>query len=130
MRNLITPDETFGHIFYECPNTNSAINNFLSKFLPDVPPWDNASLKNFLFTGANPFSGLRDNFFFSTLAIVILFSIWDSKLQKNLPNGEKIANDVFHLMENIRRASTAMRNDMLNNLLLCRNWSDEVNRRH
>jgi hypothetical protein len=118
-----------GIFFFDCPVTKNAIINFLSKYLPDVPQWDNQSLKTFLFTGTNPLTGRRDNLFFSTLAIVTMFSIWDSKLQKKLPVCEKIANDVIHLMENIRRASTALRNDMLLNLLLCRNWTAEVNRR-
>jgi hypothetical protein len=70
-----------------------------------------------------------DNFFVNTISLVIMWSIWECKLQKKIPVSEKIANDVFFQVENIRRASSALRDSMMLNLQLCRNWSAEVSRR-
>jgi hypothetical protein len=49
-----------------------------------------------------------------------MFSIWECKLQKTIPTVEKLENDVFFNMENIRKVSSALRSDILLNLHICR----------
>jgi hypothetical protein len=87
------------------------------------------SKKKFFFMGYDPITERFDNFFVNTVSLVIMWSVWECKLQKKIPVSEKIANDVFFQVENIRRASSALRDSMMLNLLLCRNWSAEVSRR-
>jgi hypothetical protein len=97
--------------------------------MPDFPVRDDIAKKRFLFLGYDTVSDIYDNFFISTLALVIMLSVWECKLQKKIPVSEKIANDVFFHVENIRRASSAIRPYMTLNLHICRNWSAEVSRR-
>jgi hypothetical protein len=77
----------------------------------------------FLFTGKADITGQ------STVSLVIMYSIWECKLQKAVPSPEKLANDVFFMVENIRRVSTKLRYDMTLDLLICRCWRAETSRR-
>jgi hypothetical protein len=79
--------------------------------------------------GVNPLTDKRDNFFVSTLAIVILFYIWECKLQKKIPYMDGMANKIFYTLENIRRVSNKCQNDMLIDLAICRDWKAETVRR-
>jgi hypothetical protein len=85
--------------------------------------------KQFLFLGNNAATDMRDNLFISMLALSIMFYIWECKLQKRLPSNKGLANDVFYLIENIRRASATIRHDMSINLHICRSWTVEATRR-
>jgi hypothetical protein len=125
----VVPDETFIHLFYECPHTSGPINNFFRVFLNDMRLDNNMKEKKILFLGNNVATDMRDNLFISTLAITVMFYIWECKLQKRLPSNEGLANDVFYLIENIRRASAMIRHDMSINLHICRSWTPEAARR-
>jgi hypothetical protein len=58
-----------------------------------------------------------------------MYSVWECKLQKAIPTAEKMANDVFFMIENIKKSSAILGADMLLNLHICRCWSAEVGRR-
>jgi hypothetical protein len=124
-----TPDESFIHLFFECNSTKIALSNFYAKYLPEWSNFSNEAKKKFLFMGVNPSTDKRDNFFISTLAIVILFYIWECKLQKKIPYMEAMANEVFYTLENIRRVSNKCQTDMLIDLAICRDWKAETVRR-
>jgi hypothetical protein len=85
--------------------------------------------KRFLFTGINLHTDKRDNFFATSLAIIMLFYIWECKLQKKIPTLDGMSNEVFYTLENIRRASTTCQLAMIINLAICRDWKAETDRR-
>jgi hypothetical protein len=72
------------------------LDSFFSRYLPDLNLGDDLTKKIFLFIGKTDITGPQDDFFISTMALVIMFAIWECKLQKSVPSLEKIANDVFY----------------------------------
>jgi hypothetical protein len=121
------PDETFEHLFYSCPSVKIVIAEFFLRFT-GWNPANEVVTKNFIFTGTAPNTDQK-NFFISVLSIVFNYYIWQCKLQKRLPAPAALYNEIFYTMENIRRTSTTLRQDMQLNLPLCRNWNDEAAQR-
>jgi hypothetical protein len=121
------PDETFIHLFFDCPHTSKVMNNFIQTFLPDLNLHE--AKKNFFFMGLNTNTDKIDNVFISTLAVSIMFYIWECKLQKKLPTCEGLRNEIFYSVENIRRASATLRHHMSIDLHICRCWTAEASRR-
>jgi hypothetical protein len=76
------PDETFVHLFFDCPHTNKVLSNFIQTFLQDLNLHNNDVKKKFFFMGFNNLTEKVDNVFISTLAVSIMFYIWECKLHK------------------------------------------------
>jgi hypothetical protein len=123
------PDETMEHLFHSCPYTKKVTKDFLRKYLPTFNTNDDQRLKMFIFTGAAPDISEDDNFFLRVISLHINYFIWQCKLQKQIPLLENCLNEVFYSVEIIRRINNKLREDMLLNLPLCRNWSEETSRR-
>jgi hypothetical protein len=124
------PDETFIHLFYQCPSTSVVINKVLEKHFFDMRMINETEKKLFLFCGINPRTGKIDNFFLELVASVIMYSIWDCKLSKQIPSFMKVCNDLFFFyIEKIRSISSRLRGDMLIGLNICRRWHEESSRR-
>jgi hypothetical protein len=70
-----------------------------------------------------------NDFFLTTLSKTVMFCIWESKLNKQLPSSMKVLNDIYFIMEPIRGVSSKLREDMLIDLQICRNWKAEASRR-
>jgi zinc-binding in reverse transcriptase len=130
-KNIIpVPDESFVHLFFECPSTRSLLNQFGTNMIPELFNPNNVQLcKKFLFTGHNPISGEIDNFFIQTIAILSMFYIWECKLQKKIPVLMGLLNELFYTGELIRQNSSKLREGMQLNLGLCRIWKDEASSR-
>jgi hypothetical protein len=127
--NNAIPDETFLHLFFDCHVVKNVLANFFQKYLPEWSGHDDLMKKKFLFTGINLYTEKRDNFFATSLAIIMLFYIWECKLQKKIPTLDGMTNEVFYTLENIRRASTTCQLAMIINLAICRDWKAETDRR-
>jgi hypothetical protein len=129
-RKVPVPDESFIHLFFDCPETRNTIEMFVRNMLPELNMTnDNDKLKKFFFTGINPISGLHDNFFLQAIAILAMFYIWECKLQKRLPTYMGLLNEMFWTGELIRRNSSLFRESMIINLYICRSWQEEAGRR-
>jgi hypothetical protein len=50
-------------------------------------------------------------------------------LQKRLPTTESMLNDLFYTTNSIIKSSSKIRDEMINNLPLCRDWQAEVGQR-
>jgi hypothetical protein len=124
-----TPDETFIHLFFSCTATNSVLTNIKNRLFPEINLQTVNEAKYFYFCGLNPLTKKIDNLFLQVLTKVIMYSIWESKLSKQLPSIMKVTNDIFYLIENMRRYSNKLRQDMNIGLTICRIWQDEACRR-
>jgi hypothetical protein len=121
------PDETFVHLFFDCPKTKAVVKDFCANYL-DIDRDNEGAMKNFLFTGT--IVGLKtQNFFLSTVAIVFNYEVWRAKLQKKIPILNSLLNNLIFTVENIRQVSNTIRHDMQLNLPLCRNWHNEAAQR-
>jgi hypothetical protein len=123
------PDETFIHLFFDCPKTKAVVKNFCTVYM-GIGREQDLAMKKFIFTGK--LMGIKpQNIFLATVSSVFNYEIWRAKLQKKSPNLNSILNSLVYTVENIRRMSNLMRQDtgMQLNLPLCRNWQDEAAQR-
>jgi hypothetical protein len=119
------PDESFIHLFFDCPATKKVLKKFNEKFLL----LDNdILLKDFIFTGRIP-NTTKPSIFLMTVASYVCYYIWQCKLQKKTPSIEGLYNELFYGVENVARANMQIRLDMQYNLPLCRSWRHEADRR-
>jgi hypothetical protein len=123
--NIPVPDEDFLHIFFACPETKKVHDNFFNRYLPT---FNNGDVKKILFTGTLPEAN-KPNLFILAVTNVLLFYIWECKLQKRLPTTESMLNDLFYTTNSIIKSSSKIRDEMINNLPLCRDWQAEVGQR-
>jgi hypothetical protein len=70
--------------------------------------------------GLNPSTQKIDNMFFEILKTVIMFYIWECKLQKKQPVYSGLLNEVFYSIEKMRLCSGKLRDAMTINLTLFR----------
>jgi exonuclease III len=122
---LPVPDEDFLHIFFSCPETKKVHDNFFNRYLSIV---NNDDIKKILFTGMLPEAN-APNLFILAATNVILAYIWECKLQKRLPTLESMLNDLFYTTNSIIKSSSKIRDEMINNLPLCRDWHVEAGQR-
>jgi hypothetical protein len=125
VRLPVLPDESFSHLFFDCPITNRVLRSFNNEFLNNL---DDQNLKKFVFTGILP-NSQTPNRFLMTIATSINYYTWQCKLQKKSPSIEGLKNDLFYGVENILRSNRQIRLDMINDLPLCRSWHNEAGRR-
>jgi hypothetical protein len=123
------PDETFIHLFFSCAATGNVLTSVKNRLFPEINLTTDSEAKYFYFCGLNPQTKKVDNLFLQVLTKVIMYSIWESKLSKQLPSIMKVTNDIFFLIENMRRYSNKLRQDMNIGLTICRIWQDEASRR-
>jgi hypothetical protein len=124
-RVIPIPDEDFMHVFFYCPSVNLLLSNFCNRLLL-IHNLDDC--KKIFFTGL-----LQDavgvNLFILTVTSVILFYIWQCKLQKKIPTYEAMLNELYFTTDAILKLNSLIRDDMNLNLPLCRNWPAESGRR-
>jgi hypothetical protein len=109
-------------LFFDCPETNKVLQDFIRNFCPELLVKNNDEQKKFFFVGMNWTTNSVDNLFLEVLALVIMYSIWDCKLRKQIPVLMKIVNDVSFYIGNARALRNSMRIGMDNNLHICRHW--------
>jgi hypothetical protein len=126
---LPIPDETFVHIFFDCPITKGIINKFCDEMLTEMNLRDNYQKKEFMFIGNTNDINFANNYFLRTVSILLLFIIWEHKLSKKIPVYQTVLNSFFFEMENIRKVNAKLRDNMQLNLALCRDWAEHVSRR-
>jgi hypothetical protein len=124
-RPPVVPDESFSHLFFDCPIINRVLMTFNIEFLNNL---DVQNLKKFVFTGILPNMTIP-NRFLMIIASSINYYTWQCKLQKKSPSIEGLKNDLFYGVENILRSNRQIRLDMINDLPLCRSWNNEAGRR-
>jgi hypothetical protein len=128
-RQVPAPDESFYHLFFECPYTRTVLQNFITRFLYDLN-FDNERKKRaFFFTGSNPATGKVDNMFLLGIATVSMYHIWECKLKKTIPTIMGLTNEIFWSMDIATKLCRRISEDMSNNLHICRIWRAEASAR-
>jgi hypothetical protein len=95
------PDETFVHLFLDCPTTVRIHNWFLNKYFLNVTI-DRQFKMDYFFFGRTPGTGNFNKFGFA-IAMTIQFLVWDLKQQKRALSPLSIENDfVFLLGSNVK----------------------------
>jgi hypothetical protein len=121
-------DETFLHLFFECPSTINWLNRFQTDFFPGIVLPDNETKKQFWFCHYLSDNQLDKNFFICTLLWVIKLSVWEAKLRKKNPSYVTLKQDTIFSMNGIYECSELIKSTKNNNnFLVCREW-DRIRR--
>jgi hypothetical protein len=85
-------DETFIHIFCECPTVRDWHDKFFERYFPVNYVLDDQDRRNILFLG-NVHEAEKDNFFIMASILIFQYCIWDLRLKKKILS--------FHSLDNI-----------------------------
>jgi exonuclease III len=120
------PRETFSHVFFHCPESESVLSGFENKYLLDLALDSVEKRKLFWFFGSiDPGLKIQKKFFLLTAGI-IQYYIWDCKLRKCKQSLASCLNFYFYHMDTVRKVSSNLRAEMNDiNLDLCRYWHGE-----
>jgi exonuclease III len=123
------PRETFNHLFFHCPETAKTLSSFEGEYLNSLNLDTLDKRRNFWFFCFNDNQRFNKNIFLTVTVLVILFYVWDCKLQKKRQSLMSCLNFYFFHMETARKLNSCLRNEMNNlNLDLCRYWNGERRR--
>jgi len=86
------PDETFLHLFFDCPATRQWHDSFLAKYIILPADVNRVQRLQLMFFGILP-NTTKENLFLAFSIILFQFCIWEEKLRKKKPS--------FHTLENI-----------------------------
>jgi hypothetical protein len=82
---VVIPDETFKHIFLECPVVKTWQNQFLSFYIPANYIRDERERTNLFFLGRVHEPNI-DNYFIMICVFILQCIIWDPRLKKRIPS--------------------------------------------
>jgi hypothetical protein len=112
-------DETFKHLFFDCPTTNSLMRKFEGEFLANFLHNNNDKVR-FWFTGTPP-AGIF-NLFLHHCALTFHFIIWEFKVKKKIPSFYTFKLNYFSKLKKMRALCSTLMYDVNNfDLPLCRN---------
>jgi hypothetical protein len=118
------PDETFKHIFLDCPVVFNWHENFISNYLP--PGFvRNMQDRNDLFFLGRVHEPFADNYFVTICIFIFQYTIWDARLRKKIPSFNTL-NILFKetVRSLLRTNSLAKKSKQKANFLMFRNLED------
>jgi hypothetical protein len=114
------PDETFLHLFFDCPVTTSWHDKFLEKYIIGPANLTRGQRLQLFFFGIIP-NGTRDNHFLAIAVILFQFCIWEEKLRKKKPSFHTIENLYLDTLRSLVQCNKKIRDAAeLLNIPLCR----------
>jgi hypothetical protein len=130
LNNLLpVPRETFIHLFFDCPETAKTLMSFENEYLQELNLNTVTERKKFWFLSLHVDVVVNKNTFLNLTTLVILFYVWECKLQKKRQSFGSALNYFFYHMDIIRKISSQTRTEMTKlNLDLCRYWNGERRR--
>ena len=115
------PDETFVHLFFECPTTAEWLNSLEREFFNDIILNSIDDKKCFWFYGIIP--NHDPDFFIMTAIWCLRLTIWENKLRKKIPSFNSFKDEFFATMHTILKVSRQLTNlKNASNFCVCRNW--------
>jgi hypothetical protein len=127
--NCANPErEDFVHVFYDCRFINNTCRRVFETYFPAGlnPAAERYTYMTGLVPGANNLSG----FFYLLTAMLINFTVWQSRMKKIIPSVASIVEDVDNLFDVCVNVSNKI-SDSVSDALppICRRWTARHNRR-
>jgi len=117
------PDESFVHIFFECPTTSGWLRHFEREFFVEFNFESDMDRKNFWFCQHLGELDIYKNSFIISCIWCIKFCIWEAKLMKKTPSNLTLTLNVLQIFSEIYDNSQKVRNEKdLHNFIICRSW--------
>ena len=121
-------DETFVHLFFECPSTTGWYTRFEAEYFPEIDFGEVGVRKNFWLCHFATGKNIEKNIFVITLLWAIKLSIWEAKLKKKNPSFVTLSQDMLYIMNGIYNCSERVQiTKNFNNFLVCSEW-DRIRR--
>ena len=118
---LPAPEETFSHLFFDCPITNNLKKNFIQTYVNQLGIYDRV-------TDIKKPIPNTVNLFLKTTLCVFQFLIWEAKLKKTTPALETILLDLFYVLKGSLKCSAKLiigkDVNRLSNLFSHRRWNE------
>jgi hypothetical protein len=114
------PDETFLHLFFDCPVTRNWHDSFLSKYIILPAEINRSQRLHLFFLGILP-NSTKDNLFLAFSIILFQFCIWEEKLRKKKPSFNTIENIYLDYLHSLLECNKKiLLSSELINIPLCR----------
>ena len=118
---LPAPEETFSHLFFDCPIINNLQKNFIQTYVSQLGIYDRV-------TDIKKPIPNTVNLFLKTTLCVFQFLIWEAKLKKTTPALETILLDLFYVLKGSLKCSAKLiigkDVNRLSNLFSHRRWNE------
>jgi len=119
------PDETFLHIFLDCPQTRVYLRYFEVLIFREKNFDQPQIRKNLWFYGIYDLNFNKNNYFLGTCIWVVKNLIWVAKLSKKMPTNLAMREEFFYIMGGIFDISIKVRLDkLIYDNFFCRNWNE------
>jgi len=120
----IITDETFLHLFFDCPVSGSWLTSFKNLFYPELNLTNRVEKLAFWFGHSTP-AGCPDLNIFEHISLwAMKFILWEAKLKKKSPSFVTIKIDLIYILQNAVRVSKQMEFESKNgNFYISRNWA-------
>jgi hypothetical protein len=127
--NCANPErEDFVHVFYDCRYINNTCRRIFEIYFPAGinPAAERCTYMTGLVPGANNLSG----FFYLLTAMLINFTVWQSRMKKSIPSVASIIEDVDNLFDTCVNVSSKISNTVSDAPPpICRRWTARHNGR-
>jgi hypothetical protein len=110
INKIIIPDETFKHIFYDCPSVKSLHEKIVQKYFSRISTLDEAEKIKFWFFGMHDD---RINLFVTFAILSFQYQIWRMKLKKEISHFSTLEQDWLHMLDITYRLSSKIREAVL-----------------
>jgi hypothetical protein len=101
------PDETFIHVFLQCPTSTGWRDSFLTKYFPFFIQMNDRQKSEFYLLGKMP--GFRnDNLFIVLCVLLFQYCIWEERLKKKKPSFRTIENIYLELLGQLVHSNSAV----------------------
>jgi hypothetical protein len=113
-------EESFLHLFYDCPTTLNIRNMFIRKHFPTLANSSRQVLLKFWFLAE---ADNNTNLFISMAICTLNFLIWNMKLKKNIVNFSTLEQNWLHILDTLVKQSLKIREAvLLVHYDICRRW--------
>ena len=120
-KDLPTPEETFAHLFWDCPHTRKHINSYFDNFFPELRNQTENVKKTFWFTGCGGNTVEMHNI----SRIVHLYSIWDLHTKRKIVSWATLKINTDHETSRIINSSHRLKHAINNNnFAIYRYWHE------
>ena len=124
---VILTDESFAHLFLDCPITNSWLLSFETLFFPEINFTSRMQRLSFWFSHTVPAELCPLNNFEHCSLWIFKFLIWEAKLKKKVPSFVSFKIDFLSTTDSIVKISKQIAHESNNgNYSISRNWAGLV----
>jgi len=111
--NLPAMEETFRHLFFYCDKTSKILVEWENILISEFLPLSEDDRKKFWFTGGGTDPPYNSNIFMLWVRILVLYKIWEQKVQKTIKSKHRIKIEVLQDLKDLVKRDIRVKNSGL-----------------